>query len=162
MGVGYVTVARGDRISGGDFAWPVVGLIDKWAESVSALRISAGSPLAWATILALLALVAQAALLLRHRRPADRAWRVGAVFVAFMMLLGPSVWEGSPGAALRVLLPLNLAANLVAVRARAAIGWLVACNLTVYAGVLLFGSVPRDGREVAIARREGAQAPPTG
>jgi hypothetical protein len=153
----YVTVRAGrSDLGGGNFARPAVGMIQKWSETISTIATSPRDPLAWATVLAMLGLMAQVALLLRHWRPADPAWRVGAAFTAFMLTLGPTVWEGSPGAALRVLVPLNLAANLVALRAHAAIGWLVACNLTVCAGVLAFRDVPRDGREVAMAMRAGA------
>jgi hypothetical protein len=52
-----------------------------------------------------------------------------------MLCLGTAVWEGFPGAATRVLLPLNLAFNLLAHRVRAGLGWLLAGNLTVFAGL---------------------------
>jgi hypothetical protein len=130
-----------------------VGFIDKWRDSIVALATFEDQAIAWATALAMLALVAQAAIVVRYRRPTERAWRMGALFAGFMLVLGPAVWEGDPGAALRVLLPLNLAANLIALNSRAPIGWLLACNLTVFAGLLTIQvGTPLDAREVASAR----------
>ncbi len=45
-------------------------------------------------------------------------WRVGAAFAGLMIFLGWAVWEGYPGAAVRVLLPMTLAFNVLLPR-----GW---------------------------------------
>jgi hypothetical protein len=55
----------------------------------------------------------------------------------------------------RVLLPLGLAFNVLAVRQRAAWPWLALGNLSVVGGVLALGSVPRDPHEVAAGRYSG-------
>ena len=68
-----------------------------------------------------------------------------------LLCLGTAVWEGFPGAATRVLLPLTLAFNLVVTRTRAPLAWLVAGNLTVFSGLLALRDVPRDPRELAAA-----------
>ena len=71
-----------------------------------------------------------------------------------LLFLGTAVWEGFPGAATRVLLPLNLAFNVVVHRTRASLAWLLLGNLTVLAGLLALRDVPRDPTEV-VAQRLG-------
>jgi len=48
----------------------------------------------------------------------DLWWRVGVGFAALLIILGPAVWAGFPGAAPRVVLPLVLAFNVVLPRGR--------------------------------------------
>jgi hypothetical protein len=69
--------------------------------------------------------------------------------------LGTSVWEGQPGAAARVLLPLGLAFAVRAVRRRASLAWLLAGNLAVFSGVLALWNVPTTPRELAAGRGGG-------
>jgi hypothetical protein len=61
----------------------------------------------------------------------DPWWRVGAACSLLMMFLGGAVWEGYPGAASRVLLPMVLAFNVLVPKGRS--WWLVLLlgNLTV-------------------------------
>jgi len=75
--------------------------------------------LVWTTLLAVAGLTAQALFILRFPRPADPWWRLGAVYTLLLSFLGTPVWEGFPGAATRVLLPLNVACNVLALRRRA-------------------------------------------
>ncbi len=97
-------------------------------------------------------LTVQGAFFLYHRRWADAWWRVGASGVAMMGLLGTSVWEGHPGAATRVLLPMSVAFAVLAVRSRAGWGWIMAGSLTVFSGTLALWDVPHDSRELAAGR----------
>jgi hypothetical protein len=69
-----------------------------------------------------------------------------------MALLGTSVWEGHPGAATRVLLPMGVAFAVLAVRERAGWGWLIAGGLTVFSGVEALRHVPDDPRELDAGR----------
>jgi hypothetical protein len=85
--------------------------------------------LAGTTFLAFLALSAQAVVILVYRRPEDPAWRVGLAYTVLLLTLGTAVWEGFPGAATRVLLPLTLAANLILVRTRASLVWFLVVDL---------------------------------
>lgn len=64
-------------------------------------------------------------------------WRVGAAYAVLMVFLGEAVWEGYPGAASRVLLPLTLAFNVLLPRGRK--WWLVLLlgNLTVLTSIEL-------------------------
>lgn len=139
-----------------NFAWPLAGWLEKWIASIAALRTEGDLVLVWTTILAMLALTVQAAFFLTRLRWEDRWWRVGAAYVALLACLGTAVWEGFPGAATRVLLPLTLAFNVLAHRSRAAAAWLIVGNLTVGAGLLSLKDVPHDPSEIAAARGHGA------
>lgn len=138
-----------------NFSWPGSGFVWKWQSLIGAWRHEPERLLVWTTVLATLGLTAQAAFILLHRQPGDRWWRVGLGYTAMLLFLGQPVWDGFPGAATRVLLPLNLAFNVLARRTRASLGWLLAGNLTVFAGLLALGSVPHDHRELAEVRSGG-------
>ncbi len=58
------------------------------------------------------------------------------------------MWEGFPGAATRVLLPLNLAFNVLVHRTRAPLAWLLLGNLTVCSGLLTMNFLPNAAIEV--------------
>src|SRR5262249_23084653 len=137
---------------GGNFAPPLTGLWEKGRDTLAALATEDDRLLAWTTLLALAALVTQAVFFIGRPQLARRWWRVGAAYTVLLLCLGTAVWEGFPGAATRVLLPLNLAFNLVVHRTRAALAWLIAGNLTVFAGLLALRDVPRDPREAAAFR----------
>jgi hypothetical protein len=62
-------------------------------------------------------------------------WRVGAAYALLCLCLGPAVWGGFPGAAVRVLLPMTLAFNVRVVRDRAALAWLLAGNLSILTAI---------------------------
>ncbi|MBM3854671.1 MAG: hypothetical protein FJ399_16220 [Verrucomicrobia bacterium] len=72
-----------------------------------------------------------------------------------LLCLGTSVWEGHPGAATRILLPLGVAFAVLTVRARAHPGWIAAGGLTVFSGVLALWHVPTGARELAAGRASG-------
>lgn len=154
--LGYVRWRAGPADAGwANFTWPGSGLMEKWRAAIGAVTTIADPPLAWTTLLATLALTVQMAFFLLRPRVGDRWWRVGAAYVVLLLFLGTAVWEGFPGAATRVLLPLNLAFNVTVVRMRASPAWLVAGNLTVFAGLLAMRDVPRDPREL-VAQRLGS------
>ncbi len=134
----------------GNFSPPLGGWLGKWRE-VATVYVT-DPDFRWlntTTLLAVVALTVQAAWLLRRPRLENSWWRVGASGVALMIFLGTSVWEGQPGAATRVLLPMAIAFAVVAVRERAAVGWVIGGGLTVFSGVLALWHVPADPRELA-------------
>jgi hypothetical protein len=135
-----------------NFTWPLAGLAGKAVELVRAGRGTVDPVLTAVTLLAMLGLVVQAGWILLRPALDDPWWRVGAAYVALMLCLGQPVWEGFPGAAPRVLLPLTLAFNVLAVRRRLALPWVAAANLSVCAGVLALLEVPRDPHQLATAR----------
>jgi hypothetical protein len=139
----------------GNFTLPVAGLVEKWTDVLRTVAHPTHPLLAWTTLLAVIGLTVQAGFVLIRWRPADAWWRIAAAYTALMLMLGTAVWEGFPGAATRVLLPLTLAFNVVAVRTRAALAWLILGNLGVTAGLLTFVDVPNDSREIFAARSHG-------
>ncbi|MSU50864.1 MAG: hypothetical protein EXS37_17545 [Opitutus sp.] len=153
----YVRWKAGPAAQGfGNFTWPIVGWIEKWGETFA--DFSRQPDFRWlntTTLLALAALTVQAIYFLRRRRWEEAWWRVGAIGVAMMALLGTSVWEGHPGAATRVLLPMGIAFAVLAVRERANWRWIAAGSLTVFSGVLALWLVPNDPRELAAGKFSG-------
>jgi hypothetical protein len=137
----------------GNFSWPVSSWIEKWSDTLADyVRQPDFRWLNTTTLCALVALTAQAAFIMIRRRGEDRWWRVGASGVVMMAVLGTSVWEGHPGAATRVLLPMSVAFAVFAVRENASPPWLVAGGLSVLSGVLALWHVPHDPRELAAGR----------
>lgn len=132
-----------------NLTWPATGFVGKWREDFAALVSGREPLLAVCSLLAQLGLVVQVAFLVWRREVRDGWWRLGAVFAGLMFFLGAAVWEGQPGAATRVLLPLLLAFNVRAARENAGVAWFVLGNLPVCAGLLALGHVPVNDREVA-------------
>src|SRR5262249_54897101 len=156
--IAYVPFRIGPGGAGSrNFAWPLAGWAGKWSAVAAAFRNEGDRWIVWTTLLATAALTVQAAYLIARPRIQERGWRVGAAHVALFLVLGEAVWEGFPGAATRVLLPMTLAFNVVAARRRAPVWLLVAGNLAVAAGLLSMKDVPRDPTELA-AGRSGASA----
>ena len=134
-----------------NFTWPLAGLAGKFGDAFAHLaHPGAFLALRLATLLTTLALAVQAAFLLSRPQPGDLWWRLGAAHAVLLLFLGPAVWEGEPGAAARVLLPLHLAFNVLAPRARRGLLLLVLGNLTVFSGVLQFaGTPPHEAGELS-------------
>lgn len=131
-----------------NLARPVVGWVERWCEVLVAIELQPNRPLAVTDLLTHLALSVQFVFLLIRPRWSDRWWRLGAAYTVLLLFLGTAVWEGLPGAVARVLLPLTLAFNVLAVRTRAGAGWLLLGNLSVAGGVLMMWSVPENPREL--------------
>lgn len=146
------------RVGGADQGWsnftsPGAGWLEKLQSALADLALVGDRPLAWSTLLAAVGLTVQAWWFVVRRDLADRWWRLGAAYAVMLLFLGTAVWEGQPGAATRVLLPLNLAFNVIVHRARAPLVWLLLGNLTVVAGLVSLRDVPRDWQELAAVRR---------
>lgn len=140
----------------GNLTLPLTGWLWKTAEVGRLWQSEPDRWLAASTLLAHVGLTVQAGWLLVRWRWQDAWWRVGAAFAALMLTLGVAVWEGHPGAATRVLLPMAVAFNIVALRQRAHLGWVLAGNLTVWSGVLALWQVPERPAEISTGRTTGA------
>jgi hypothetical protein len=145
------------RVGPADQGWsnltiPGTGLVEKWREALRATQTLNDQLLAWTTVLATLGLTAQALFVVVRPRLDDRWWRVGAAYVVLMLFLGQAVWEDFPGAAMRVLLPLTLAFNVLAHRVRAPLVWLIAGNLGVASGLIAWRDSPFAAQELAADR----------
>jgi hypothetical protein len=127
----------------GNFTWPLVGYLEKWG---AAWRGEAGREfwsLQRATVGVVVALGVQWLFFILRWRPRERWWRVGVLFALMMTFLATPVWEGYPGAATRVLLPMTLAFNILIPRGRRWLPVLLVGNLTVAASGFEF-SPPRE------------------
>ncbi len=114
-----------------NFTWPLLGLAEKWAVTFHDLGSHGWGEAYVGSLLAVLALTVQAVFLLLWWKPAIAWWRVGATFVLLLAVVSEPVWEGYPGAAPRVLLPMTLAFNVLVPRGRRWLPLLVVGNLTV-------------------------------
>ena len=101
-----------------------------WGVTLSGLGAEA-SPYLWFRLIALVSLTTQAIVLVVVRARDNPWWRAGIASCALMVVLGPAVWEGFPGAATRVLLPMTVAFNAVLPRNRWFWPLLFLGNLTV-------------------------------
>jgi hypothetical protein len=135
-----------------NFGWPFLGWLEKSFASLRQIGTEPDKWLAITTLLAFAGLTVQALYVALRPGPRDPWWRLGVVYGGLMLCLGTAVWAGHPGAATRILLPLGLAFNVLAVRRQAAAVWLVAGNLTVFSGVLALWEVPQDAHELAAGR----------
>ncbi|HYP15728.1 MAG TPA: hypothetical protein VEQ65_00845 [Opitutus sp.] len=113
-----------------NFTAPLAGLGEKWAETVTALVDGKTTGLEWSTAACVLGLTVQCAFCLSRWRPADIWWRAGVPFAVMALFLSKPVWEGWPGAAPRVLLPLTLAFNVLVPRGARWLPVLIAGNLS--------------------------------
>jgi hypothetical protein len=127
-----------------NFAWPLAGWVGRCRELVQLTRSEPNNWLVAGAWLDVVALAVQMAYLLFRPQWRDPWWRLGVLFAGLGLCLGPAVWEGLPGAAARVLLPLTLAFNVLAVRRRAALHWLVLGNLSVFGGIWSSGAPPGE------------------
>lgn len=127
----------------GNFTYPFAGYLEKLGTALRDAGAKDATPLAWATLVTVVALAVQWGFLAFRPRPEDRWWRIGAAFTAMAVFLSTPVWEGYPGASTRVLLPMTLAFNILVPRGRKWLPLLLAGNLTVAASVFEF-SPPRE------------------
>lgn len=121
----------------GNFAWPLVAVTGQLATSGRELLSGNLDSRHLFTPLAVIGLSIQAAVLWRHRAPAQPWWRIGAAYSVLLLLLGPWVWSGY-WAACRAVLPLTIAFNLLLPAGRGFWPLLILGNLTALHGVWRF------------------------
>jgi hypothetical protein len=126
-------VVRGPGGAGQEnFLPPLVGCVHKWAETLRELRADGWHSHARWSLLLLLSLTVQFFTLALRPQWRSLWWRVGAGYAVLLVFLGDGVWEGTPGAVARVVLPLTLAFNVVVPPGRWwTVGLLGLGNLTV-------------------------------
>lgn len=142
---GLLRLLSGSVDGGRNFAFPFVGLLDRWRTYLAApwtrdwLGSEAGMRVAGSI---LVALTVQAAFFLVRWRPEDWRWRLGASQLPLLALLGQPVWEGYPMAAARVLSPMLFAFNLSVPRTRAFVPIFILGNLSVLSGLEQLTNAP--------------------
>ncbi|HEY1791399.1 MAG TPA: hypothetical protein VGG34_00660 [Opitutaceae bacterium] len=104
-----------ENLGARNFSVPFAGLGDKLASTVSGLVANGGGfpTIAELDALVLVGLLAQFSFFAFRIRWREAWWRVGAGFAALLPFLGDSVWQDTPSAAARVLLPMTLAFNVL-------------------------------------------------
>ncbi|HEX2851845.1 MAG TPA: glycosyltransferase family 87 protein [Opitutaceae bacterium] len=115
-----------------NFDWPFAAYFRKWQETIAELRSADPDVFTKWSVVMLVALTVQWLFFALRPRWDLPWWRIGAAYSVLMIFLGDAVWEGFPGAASRVLLPMALAFNVLVPRRH--LGWflaLLAGNLTV-------------------------------
>ena len=96
-----------------NFGTPLGGYLEKWTITIRELGASGWESLARVSLLSLIALTTQAVALVWLRDWRSPWWRMGVPYALLMVFLGQAVWEGHPGAATRVLMPMTFAFNLL-------------------------------------------------
>lgn len=127
-----------------NFTWPLWGWWEKANTIMAGIRRDGWLEANLLNALTFLALTVQAAFLLLRWRPGETWWRIGVMSALLALFVSEPVWEGYPGAATRVLLPMTLAFNLLVPR-----GWrwapvLLIGNLAVVAGLAELKPPPRE------------------
>jgi hypothetical protein len=118
------------------FAAPFSGYFLKWSTTVGQLQSSGWwDSGARFSLAALVSLTVQAGFLLARREWGSAWWRAGVAYCLLMPFLSTPVWEGEPGAVMRVLLPMSVAFNVMVVRSRWFWPLVIAGNLTVLHGI---------------------------
>ena len=90
----------------------------------------------------LVAIAIQAAYFIARPKPRSHWWRLGVVYAVLMTFLGFAVWEGSIGAAPRILMPMTLAFNLLFTRQNKYLPILLMANIPVYLGYTEIQAIP--------------------
>jgi hypothetical protein len=133
-------------VGGGHITTPFSGLWWKMQSTWAALGTHGVTVQTSANTIVLLSLAAQGYALVwctlqwRRERTGSPAWLLVAwPFLLLALTAHRVVWEGTPGAITRVVLPLTVAVNVLLARQTRAPWWLIiAANLSVVAGVMAF------------------------
>jgi hypothetical protein len=123
-------LGKSDSAWVGNFGPPFAGYLEKWRETRGQLAMTYFGTV---SLTMLVALTAQLLFFVLRPRWTETWWRVGAAYAVLMLFLGSWVWEGYPGAAGRVLLPMTLAFNALVPHGRRWWPVLLLGNLTVLA-----------------------------
>jgi hypothetical protein len=117
------------------FTVPFEGYFTVLFTTIDQIRSSGWHSYARWDVYVLVGLTTQALFLLLKREWNSPWWRMGVVYVLFLPMLSPLVWEGYPGSAVRVLLPMTFAFNVLVLRSRAFWPLVILGNLSVLYGL---------------------------
>jgi len=106
-----------------NFAWPFSAWAADWAGALPDFWQGGWQSIARFDVLALTDVTVQAIALLTWRRWESPWYRAGVAYVVLMAVLGPAVWEGTPGAFTRILVPMTFAFNILLARSRSVWFW---------------------------------------
>ncbi len=142
-----------------NFDLPLVAYGRKWSEVLASLpdASAAFAGPVW-SLLMMVALTVQLVFLVARPRWREAWWRIGASFALLLVVLGDAVWEGYPGAASRVLLPMQVAFNVLVPAGRAWLPVLVLGNLTLVSAPSVLQPPLSDGLRLAARAGLGENA----
>jgi hypothetical protein len=130
----YIHWAVGPGMDTGlrNFNAPLLSYVTHWRHTIAAFaQAPASNPWPRINLLVMIALTVQFGFLVLRPRWEDAWWRVGVCFAGLMVVLGTAVWEGYPGAAPRVLLPMQMAFNVLVPRTKRWLPLLLLGNLSI-------------------------------
>jgi hypothetical protein len=114
--------------------WKLKSIVESWQTGLAA-------PQLMASVLAVAAWMVRVGWTIRQLAGPDRwsPWTLTALaYVLMSLTMDPVVWDGSPGAFTRVLLPLSLATNVTMAQRQASWPLVLGANLDVIPGVMFF------------------------
>lgn len=139
----YVNHALGGTSPGqGNLNWPFVGWLGRWVELAQGGEAISNPRMRLESLLEHIALTVQLVYLLLRPSTKSPWWWSAAAYGFLLVIMGSGVWGGQPNAASRVLLPMTLAFNVLVIRNRAALAWLLAGNMSVFAGYHSMETLP--------------------
>jgi hypothetical protein len=101
-----------------NFSVPFAAYGAKWTSVAAGLRDHGWWSPDRFSLLVLVSLTTQAAFLIAHREWRNPWWRMGVMYCVLLPTLGMAVWAGEAGAAVRVLIPMTFAFNVIVSRSR--------------------------------------------
>jgi len=145
----YIAVCVGGKagdLGARNFNLPFVSYAHKLREIADGLpELSAANTGPLWSVCMLVALTVQFLYLVLRPQWTQAWWRIGITYAVLLVFLGDAVWEGYPGAASRVLLPMQLAFNVLVPAGRAWRLVLVLGNLTMLAAPAALESPAGEG-----------------
>jgi hypothetical protein len=115
---------------------PLVAYAQKWQTTLSAVTQQGLWSYQGRTLLIVIALTTQVGYVARTRDWRNPWWRLAAAYAVLLFVVDSAVWEGTPGAITRVVLPLTCGFNvLLRKESRAFWPWYVAGNLHLVQGI---------------------------
>jgi hypothetical protein len=138
----YVHYGRGGGTR--NFALPFAGLHGKVLDIIATWRAVGFDTSVRNEAMVVIALSTQVAFIAWRPNPGAIWWRIGAAFAAFWTVLGAPVWESTPSAAARAVLPLTLAFNVLVPRSARGLALLAAGNLAILSLPSLMTAVPSE------------------
>jgi hypothetical protein len=151
-----------------NFDWPFMGFARKWIrvwmefKNITIWSRAVFIEGAFWSFLMMVAVSTQFIFLMLRPTGKLAWWRVGIAFAVLLIVLGDAVWEGYPGAASRVLLPMQLAFNVLVPSGRKWLPVLLLGNLTLVNAPVALQPPPDDsfrlaGAENLIVSPEGGR-----
>ena len=117
-----------------NFDWPAMAYFGKWRVAVQSIELEGWETYARFSVLGLVGLTTQAIVLDVAASMAEPVVAVGNGLHVLMLVIGPAVWEGHPGAIARIVIPMTVAFNVLLPRTRWFLPLWILGNLGVFYG----------------------------